>query len=773
MNKKQKNKQHKVAKRVNKELHQKKYPDVYYSERPSPFSEIKQEDLIRLYADIASTHEDLYSSCLEKLEGIVLRFDPMLLLCYMSFYFLTQLEGEDRELTDDKPVLQHHLEFLQGYIFRQQPSSFLGNPIKPQQIKELCDILFDLSRAFMFKRIGKLTDVSSREELNRLFILDVVRSHTLAVRNWAYEDQMIRITKELFSPIEEEFKKEFGLGISNTIDMLLRIIRISEKRLNEHRKTLRQVLREKQFSSMLNKFFGIFATGDDLSEQDLRAAIEDLGLNVDQLRYFLIHLSDTLLTNIYSFRLIDFAEAYGSPVDQHKIVDLLDRLSLKLGDLSEYDVEHLFLNNPVWHRPIIHRGEDDYVWPLLTVFISFCLVIFENLISSSVTMKSKYEKHRSAYLENSVADLFGNAFPTAQMYRGSIWRDMTENKQYENDLAVLVDTHLIIVEAKSGRITSSALRGGERRLENTIDKLVTEPSRQISRFLAQVMGTPGVHKFPTRSGRDNVIDTGGVKHVIRLSLTLATMNMVGVSWYSLKEAGYIPSDVDLTPVIGLSDLETIFDILESECEKLHYLTRRSELEDHTIYIGEEIDLLGFYRDTGFNIGEAEFNNKPIFIGMLSKTFDNYYLRMSNGQSAIKPRCKRSKWWESILAKLEDRKPEHWTDMGMFLLNIPFEEQVTVEREFKRIQQNVRLHWQEPNHLNHIVLVTGPEQRKSVLVAVAYKSIPKRERDELIRGYVSSAAGDSGVTNAFVIGMDVDKGDYPYSLFGYLGTPTSE
>lgn len=251
------------------------------------------------------------------------------------------------------------------------------------------------------------------------------------------------------------------------------------------------------------------------------------------------------------------------------------------------------------------------------------------------------------------------------------------------------------------------------------------------------------------------------------------MNMVGVSWYSLKEAGYIPSDVDLTPVIGLSDLETIFDILESECEKLHYLTRRSELEDHTIYIGEEIDLLGFYRDTGFNIGEAEFNNKPIFIGMLSKTFDNYYLRMSNGQSAIKPRCKRSKWWESILAKLEDRKPEHWTDMGMFLLNIPFEEQVTVEREFKRIQQNVRLHWQEPNHLNHIVLVTGPEQRKSVLVAVAYKSIPKRERDELIRGYVSSAAGDSGVTNAFVIGMDVDKGDYPYSLFGYLGTPTSE
>jgi len=627
------------------------------------------------------------------------------------------------------------------------------------------NLLKRLPRAFMFKRLGRIAAAPSEEESKRLYLLDVVRSHTLAVRNWAYADQMFRITKELFSPIEDDFEGIYGLRINHLIDMLLKIIQISEERLNNHIKALRPMVKEKEIPSIIRKFHR--GVPGPISEDELCSTIEGLELSPYQVKSLLVHLSDTLLTSIYTFNLDDFVDAYDSHIKRENISEILNKLSLELGDLAGYELEHLFLDNPVWYRPIIRIEEDEYVWPLLSVFISFCLSIFESLIATSDSLKERYEKHRAVYLESSVAKYFREAFPTAEIYRGSCWRDKSSGKEYENDLTLLVDSHLIVVEAKSGRITPPALRGAELRLENTIKKLITEPSRQISRFLEILLGDPGVHEFPTKSGQVNVIDTSGVRQVIRLNVTLAPMNLVGVNWASLKEAGYMPEDVDLTPVIGLSDLEVIFEILEGECEKLHYLSRRADIEANTNYVGEEIDLLGFYRETGFNIGDAEFNKTPLFIGMLSKTFDNYYLRKSRGEKAIKPRCKRSKWWQDLLDKVEDRKPLYWSEMGKALHNFPYEQQVELERGFKDVQQNVKRNWKVPNHINHVELIVGPDQRKSALIAVAYISMPRKERHEMIKQYASAAAEHAGVSQVLVIGQDLDSGDYPYSFLGLL------
>jgi len=57
----------------------------------------------------------------------------------------------------------------------------------------------------------------------------------------------------------------------------------------------------------------------------------------------------------------------------------------------------------------------------------------------------------------------------------------------------------------------------------------------------------------------------------------------------------------------LADLEIVFDILPSTAHKIHYLRRREDLETNLSYKGDELDLLGFYLASGFNIGEAEFS----------------------------------------------------------------------------------------------------------------------------------------------------------------------
>src|SRR3546814_16870732 len=53
---------------------------------------------------------------------------------------------------------------------------------------------------------------------------------------------------------------------------------------------------------------------------------------------------------------------------------------------------------------------------------------------------------------------------------------------------------------------------------------------------------------------------------------------------------------DLAPSINITDLESVFELLTREVEKVHYLSRRREFEAHMDYDGDELDLLGFYLD---------------------------------------------------------------------------------------------------------------------------------------------------------------------------------
>ena len=65
--------------------------------------------------------------------------------------------------------------------------------------------------------------------------------------------------------------------------------------------------------------------------------------------------------------------------------------------------------------------------------------------------------------------------------------------------------------------------------------------------------------------------------------------------------------------MALTDLEIVFELLPRVHEKLHYLERRAEFEHNADYTADEIDLLAFYLQTGFNIGEDEYDGKNSFI----------------------------------------------------------------------------------------------------------------------------------------------------------------
>ena len=141
---------------------------------------------------------------------------------------------------------------------------------------------------------------------------------------------------------------------------------------------------------------------------------------------------------------------------------------------------------------------------------------------------------------------------------------------------------------------------------------------------------------------------------------------------------------ELAPFINITDLEVIFDLLQSTAQKLHYFQRRREIEANVEYIGDEIDLLAWYLDSGFNIENQEYLHKPYYNLILkSKELDLYIIGTGKGHAVAKPTLRTTDCWNAILERLETGKPELWLENSFVLLIPGFEGQELFEKMLKK------------------------------------------------------------------------------------------
>ena len=248
-----------------------------------------------------------------------------------------------------------------------------------------------------------------------------------------------------------------------------------------------------------------------------------------------------------------------------------------------------------------------------------------------------------------------------------------------------------------------------------------------------------------------------------MNITLEDLGVLSSRWPDLRQAGFINQEIEMAPTISLTGLEIVFEVLESTSEKLHYLVRRAQFEVNGHYLGDELDLLAFYIDTGFNIGESEFNGRPLILWGMSQLLDPYFTRQWSGENASKPRRRLTRWWTDILRRIDERQVPRWTELGYILLNVAYDDQLSFEKGFKRIQRIVRMHWQAPNHENVVNLVSGPPQRRNAIVGLAYQRIPRELRNQWMKNSAIDAIKTAPTDRALVIGIDVEQCDYPYSV----------
>ena len=609
-----------------------------------------------------------------------------------------------------------------------------------------------------------VTDEATPEERAVQMLQEHVRMHTQVVRNWGYHDTVKRTLRELYSTVNDEYKQAVGFTPQNLVSFFNHLVDETERRVNDHRRRLMPAMRGKTTESAVRRFYAENTHLGD-SAEDMLALAKKNRFSREQVCALLWAYCDFYLSECFRFKIENVSKAVGIPAGEAS--EIVNKLSKRLGSLADHDRNHLFLGNPVWEKPLIEAPDGEFFCPNPQSFFHFSKTIIEGLAKNNVGLKEKVEKQRADYLETAIVKLFAAHFPASSVKRGFKW--MSGNVEYESDVVMLVDSHLVIIEAKSGRVSPPALRGAPQSAKDHVDALFIEPSVQSARLAERLREALRDPEARDELSRDLQMDLRTVYTVLRLSVTLDDFATLQTNLELLREAGWLPADHKVAPCMLITDLDAVFEILAGQAQKLHYLRRRSELDDTLVTTGDELDLLGLYLKTSLIIAEAEPDRPYLHLIGMSKEIDLYQEARIHGIERKKPQMRLSPWWRQLLEAVEKRAFPRWTDVCLTLLNVPPEEQKKAETMMARVKQNVkrmRRTPKPPSEPQDSLFVLPSPRNKAAIVFHAFNLDNAHERHANMQSLAAQAFDNTDhLDRCLVIAFNVSGATGPYSTLG--------
>jgi len=692
-------------------------------------------------------------------------YDALYILSFCAIYFLSYPEGTDPEAYEGElDFYYHYLEIMQAFSLMQEraisvkPLAEKAEALRTE-MKELGDL--------MGRREYDVPDNVTEEELREHILLWRIRNQTAAIRNWAYPQQMLKLTKGLFAGVSGQFQSLNGINPESLVDLIVCIICEVEDKLNSHRAKVRSFMRIRNYEKVVKAYNETWPDMAPISNEEARELYEISGESCRNLKAMLLAHSDLRLSDIYTFRLDDLMRMLGSRESEGALRSILDNWSFEFGDLKGRKTEYFVLDNPVLRKPLIKIAQDTYFSSILGIFPHMALGLVEGLVDVDKSLKEKYDHYKGDYLEEIAADLIKRNFPNGTLFRRSQWKDPKTGLQYENDLTVTIDSFALVAECKAGAVSALAKRGEPFRLKRTLEDLILEPADQANRFIEYLASNPGMHILKTTEGKENRIDTTRVKYYIPLTLTIEDLGFISSNVKEAIHGGLIKREVrSLVPSMSVAALECVFELLENEVERIHYLLRRREFEHHVDYVGDELDLLGFYLENGFNIGSMEYTGLHISLANKSKELDPYFIAKAVGKSVAKPSLQMTKWWRDIINQVCLKRPKRWTELGFILLNSTKEDQKTFEHEMFCMRSRVKTGRLEHKH-NWVAFLSGPEQRRYFIAGFPYKRLTRTVRNSVMQDIFASEQRNQ-TRGAVCIGVNVGTNEYPYSVIAAVG-----
>jgi hypothetical protein len=702
----------------------------------TPVRELSAKDVAAAKSE-GKVAQALFASTLSELQQLVASVDGVELMARLAFTLQYSLSREAQ--LDSRPSVEvFHLELLQAFFLGQPRHSAAVDVDYPAVSQKALDLVTRNGLAFLDRSSGRASEDPIEDA--KLALVDQVQRWTLAVRGPRHIHQTLAFLKELSPAIEVGFRRQFGCSLADFVKLVEGIFDLLSRKLTEDREWRRAWMRDrKSQAGMVDAFCAPLATE---FAAEVRERVGRAGLSRRDILGRLFDASERRLAELFTFRFEDIAPPFRSG-DEGALRSLVNRLAFGFGDLAEVTSEHVHLNNPVRLRPLVKLDGDRFFWPNSASTGTGLVELVEDLCGDDEKLKKRWQRAKSDWLEAKLKRVVEAGLPHAEVWSKAKWRD-DDGKGWESDVVAVIDKTVLVFEAKSGRFSPPARRGAPERLKADLQKLVVEGSVQSERFRDQVTSADAPVIFEAVEG-PLTLDPKEVRQITRVTVVFDSLGSLSAHWPQLLSAELLPAGVDLAPTMSIFELETIFEVLTLELERCHYLHRRDQFEKNAKYTADELDLLAFYVDCQFNVGEAEYDGTPFpLYGASLKLTAGYSERREAGTLAFP--IARTSLWKKLLAALEENRPVGWTRFGYRLLCADIEQQ----RVFERL---VREGWRKVGRAPDYMFTTGItfgslQHQHTVAFAIGASDPPEQFRQNL--AHASRSAGEQGGQDSLLL-----------------------
>jgi hypothetical protein len=702
-----------------------------------------------------------FPKTLELVKDQLRQHDPIdIMACYAGYGLMTTLGskgGSERKALKD--VQQHHAELLQAIMLTIPRDQWGLVPVVPDVMQTVFDSLPKLSDTFFLQRTLDAEKVTDEQELAVLSLQELIRLHTMGVRNWGYFGDVVQISKELYRAVDAAFAAYHGFSCTDLIDVMHCTVRELERRQTEHWNRLRKILSGRNPRQIFRLYFK-YVPGLVGSAEEMLTALP--GIDVDGAKAAVMAHSDLRLADCATFKPDEIAQISGCT--SHIVEGVFRAISLAPGSLAEAKTEHLFLGNPIWETPAVDLS-DTFFLPMPQAVFSHIHRIMERL-AGAAGLKVAVEKARSDYLQDKLEATLRSALPGADITPGAKWK--IGDQVFETDVLVVIDHTVVAAEAKANRLTPEGLRGAPARVKRHVQDMVLAPSVQSERLANLIAKAQWGDATSIATVKGLGIDPEAVDRVIRLSVTLDDFSVLSAAEGEFKKVGWVPADHELAPTVLIADLLCVVDILDNPLLLLHYLSERAHFQKAFNLLGDELDFLGLYLATGFNLGIPRKDILFTPSGM-SGPIDRYYTGRDAGIAHPKPKPNLSPFFTKVIDRLNERRSGGWTTAGLHLLSTASpSEQRRLGRSLDKLRAMVRKNYRDPAHVNS-VQIQPPQKYKARVGFYLFPEQLRAEHKKTMEQLSAEALDAEGVESIVLFARSTEKWDLPYETVLYAKT----
>lgn len=663
-------------------------------------------------------------------------------------------------------VGQHHVELLQALALTLNVSEWGESPASPSVVQAVIDGIKELTDAFTGIRHLAMEQELDDQARTVLSLQERLRGHTQVVRNWGYFSSVVQISRELYSPLDGGLQLHFGFGATDLIDVVKTWLNIFESRANERWKILSKIFRSRKIPELVRKYYAQYPGVYGDPEEFLRRVPGDATFEMVKLK--LLSHADLSLALMAQVDVDELAEKSDRSVEVVRLV--LQQLSIQPGSLDFAGVERFFLSNPVWIAPGM-KIEDNFFFTAPQVVFSHIHGLMRSLVDAA-GLQDKLKKRRAVYLESKIQETVERILPNAKLSLNVKWG--IGEDVFETDLLGQIDRVVLIVEAKSAALTPQGLRGAPDRVKRHVRDLVVAPAEQSYRLEQVIRQAKNGNAESLEITRKLGFDAESVDTIVRISVTLDDFSVISSAEGELKEAGWAPENLRLAPTLNIADFGCVVDILKEPVYFFHYFAERERTQKTMKILGDELDFLGFYLETGFNAAGIEKQNVRLSISGMSRAIDHYFSSADAGVRVRKPRPKLHPYVERLVLGVQRKANGSWTTVALDLLRMgSFDEQTCIAQALEQLRKRVRKNYRDPEHLSSLI-VSPPESRESGVIFYVYPRVLADRRRETVQKLAGIALEEQGRRRCVVVSREIETWEqYPYQAIAIASLPRDE